>query len=371
MKKSTEDVKRQLIERDGLRCSISGEPVDSPSDLEVAHIIPKSAGGGDELSNLRLVRPEIYRLHDEAFFESRNKLMEELAQRRAELAASEKRAFDREAQYRKQLEHQKAELDHFRATLQDEQAKRDALIQAERSRLQDQLIAMETQLLSRDAALSAKLADVEQQRARLAEGDLLLRQKAEELEREKEKYTEETRKKIESKAGEYVNEALTALETSSHDYRASAKCWSVTGFFALVGGILTGIYFGTVGLGASHAGLPVEWSEVVFFSFKGLIVIGLFVALAKYCFLYGQSFMHEALKASERQHAINFGKFYLESYGADAGWGQIKEAFEHWNITTSSAFSSNDADKFDPKVIDRIAQLIDSLGKLRTSKQAD
>jgi hypothetical protein len=49
--------------------------------------------------------------------------------------------------------------------------------------------------------------------------------------------------------------------------------------------------------------------------------------------------MREALKNADRRHAINFGKFYLESYGAAAEWSQVKEAFEHWNITGENAFS--------------------------------
>lgn len=66
----------------------------------------------------------------------------------------------------------------------------------------------------------------------------------------------------------------------------------------------------------------------------------------------------------------NFGKFYLESYGANADWSQIKEAFEHWNNAPSSAFSNNDADKLDPKVMDRIAQLVESLGKISQTRAA-
>jgi len=200
------------------------------------------------------------------------------------------------------------------------------------------------------------------------EAELKLSREYEELEKEKERYREESRRKIETSSSDYVNEALKSLDTTATRYHVIARNWSIVGTLALVFGILTGLYFGVRGLTPMEGKNTIEWAQVVFFGFKGLIVIGLFVALAKYCFMYGQSFMHESLKNSERKHAINFGKFYLESYGADADWIQVKEAFEHWNIVSASAFSKNDPDKFDPKVLEKATQLINSVGKLKFPK---
>lgn len=136
-------------------------------------------------------------------------------------------------------------------------------------------------------------------------------------------------------------------------------------------GVLTGLYFGSKGLTPAEGHSEIAWSQVTFFAFKGIIVIGLFIALAKYSFMYSQSFMHESIKNSERRHAINFGKFYLETYGADAEWTQIKEAFEHWNINSHTAFSSGDPDKFDPRVMDKAIQLAESVQKLSKSSTED
>ena len=48
-------VKEELIKRDGLKCSVTGKVVTSPEELMIHHIIPKSKGGTDDLSNLVLV----------------------------------------------------------------------------------------------------------------------------------------------------------------------------------------------------------------------------------------------------------------------------------------------------------------------------
>lgn len=73
--------------------------------------------------------------------------------------------------------------------------------------------------------------------------------------------------------------------------------------------------------------------------------------------------MREALKNADRRHAINFGKFYLESYGAAADWSQVKEAFEHWNITGSDAFSRKEEAQIDVSAIEKAATLLERLGR--------
>lgn len=73
--------------------------------------------------------------------------------------------------------------------------------------------------------------------------------------------------------------------------------------------------------------------------------------------------MREALKNADRRHAINFGKFYLESYGAAADWTQIKEAFEHWNITGDNAFSKSEESKLDVTTLEKVATAIEKIVK--------
>jgi hypothetical protein len=108
---------------------------------------------------------------------------------------------------------------------------------------------------------------------------------------------------------------------------------------------------------------PVTWEFITFSIFKGLIAVGLFAALAKYSFLFSNSYMREALKNADRRHAINFGNFYLESYGAAAEWSQIKEAFEHWNIIGTNAFSKTDESAVDVTTLENFPALMEKIKK--------
>lgn len=96
---------------------------------------------------------------------------------------------------------------------------------------------------------------------------------------------------------------------------------------------------------------------------KGIIAVALLVGLAKYSFLFSSSYMQEALKNADRRHAINFGKFYLESYGAAADWAQVKEAFEHWNISGTNAFTRSDNYLPDVGSLEKAIALVERAGK--------
>lgn len=97
----------------------------------------------------------------------------------------------------------------------------------------------------------------------------------------------------------------------------------------------------------------------------------MFIAFARYAFIFSNSYMHESLKNSERRHAINFGKFYLEAYGANASWEQVKEAFQHWNISNDSAFTKKNTSDFDPKVMENVVELSKALSHNNTSKKPE
>ncbi len=61
--------------------------------------------------------------------------------------------------------------------------------------------------------------------------------------------------------------------------------------------------------------------------------------------------MNESLKNSDRMHAISFGKFYLQVFGADIKQSDLKEVFKDWNTNQDSAFVRLNSNEFDPKLL--------------------
>ena len=372
------EMKAKLAERDGLRCAVTGEPVESLDELEIDHLVPQSKGGTSDIDNLILVKPHVNRVVSDDERRRTRLLIQQLRQRQDELAKNEKDAFEREQAYRLQIESQKKELEDFRRALHRDQSEREAAyakeLDAHRQRLAQQEAQLIHHLRDSEKQFGTRLAALEEERAKLEAGirekEVELKIAHEEFTKEKARYAAESVKRVQENATTYVSQALGALDSASKRYRAFSGYWSIGGVVALGAGIGVAAYFGMVGLAEPGGGKQLDWAHVVFYTFKGLLLIALFVALAKYCFVYSQSFMHEALKSTERKHAINFGQFYLESYGANADWTQIKEAFEHWNISPSSSFVRSNVEAFDPKVMDRIAQLVESVSKLKVAGDA-
>lgn len=281
-----------------------------------------------------------------------------------------KRMSDRENElmaYREHIAMQERELNNFRVKLKNEQLARE-------KELQKELESREKFFADRERKLFDRQKEVEEQLIRRQEeADLLrfrleteifdkelrLKEEIKALELEKLRYNEESRRKVESKSKDYVSAALGALEDKESNFHFLSKVWSIVGAFSLIGGLL---FFGYATI-TSFESMPlnVTWEFIAFSIFKGLIAIALFIGLSKYAFLFSNSYMREALKNGDRRHAINFGKFYLESYGAAAEWTQVKEAFEHWNITGTNAFTKAEENKLNISSMDKV---VESIGRI-------
>ena len=272
--------------------------------------------------------------------------------------------------YRERMDMQESALHELRSKLKQEQLDREKEFQRE-------LAAREAFFQDRERAIFERQKEVEQQLlVRQRESDQLrmrlqgeITKREDELsdaikrvELEKARYTEESRKKIEIKSKDYVAAALETLENKERQFQRKSQFWSSLGACSLIGGLSL---FGYVTV-MSFINLPptLSWEFIVFSAFKGLVGLALFAALAKYAYVLGNSYMREALKNGDRRHAINFGKFYLESYGAAADWSQIKDAFEHWNIDGQNGFTKDDKSYVDVSSLEKVATALEGIGKL-------
>lgn len=171
----------------------------------------------------------------------------------------------------------------------------------------------------------------------------------------------QVQQRIEVKVPEYVAAAVALLEKRENEYKKKASHWGVHGTIVLfIAIITTGLisFYGSGLFGENSDSMT--WPILVFISFKGLIVLGVLGLWAKHAFSVSNAYMHEAIKRSDRAHAINFGKLYLEIYGNSVDRKELLDIFENWNITSESAFSKVSPD-FEPKIIDKFSEVIKSL----------
>lgn len=278
--------------------------------------------------------------------------------------------------YRELMQRQEHELEAHRARLKEEQLERERSFQKELEAREKFYVEREKSLIERQREFEAQLmyrqAEVESMRERLHQEittrEARLQHDLAEFKQEKERYSEESRQKIERTSKGYVTEALEKLDKKERQFHKISKVRSAVGAGALV---LSIAFFAYVSL-ASAVSLPAEvtWEIIIFTVFKGLVAMGLLAGLARYAFLFSGSYMQEALKNADRRHAINFGKFYLESYGAAAEWSQVKEAFEHWNIAGSNAFSRADQALADANALEKAVALVERAGRSLTKENS-
>lgn len=164
--------------------------------------------------------------------------------------------------------------------------------------------------------------------------------------------------KIEITSAKFIEDALEKLEKREQQLEKRANTWNLLGWGALILGVLASTIL--VGLTAFFTNGVIEnWPQVFYYAIKSLIIITLLIASSKYAFTLASSYMTESLKNSDRIHAISFGKFFLQAFGENLDTSEVKEIFQHWNISSESSFSKLKTAEFDPKIVEAILSVAD------------
>ena len=214
-----------------------------------------------------------------------------------------------------------------------------------------------------ESKLRAKLKEIDEKKYNIEKQEKELAERVFEFEETTKKQVQE---RIELKVPEYVAAALKVLDDREILYQKKAFHWSTQGILVLFTAIISAIFisFYGAGFGTSLDNLP--WQTLLFVTFKGLIILSVLGLWAKHAFTVSNAYMHESIKRSDRAHAINFGKLYLEIYGNSVDRKELIDIFENWNITSESAFSKANPSGFEPQIsdkIDMIAKLINGQKK--------
>ena len=173
---------------------------------------------------------------------------------------------------------------------------------------------------------------------------------------------QEIKEKIEKTAPSYIAETITGLEKREKYQRRTAFIWYILGFLSLVSGIAVVFWFSNITFSVFKG--QENWSLTTFYALKSLFIIVLLIASSKYSFTLAKSYMSESLKIADRNHAISFGKFYLQVFNDRINPEEIKEIFRDWNINNQlNNFSNQSSSDYDPKIIERTIELIDKIKK--------
>ena len=95
----------------------------------------------------------------------------------------------------------------------------------------------------------------------------------------------------------------------------------------------------------------------------GLVALSaLAISICRFLFLLGKSFMVEAIRCSDRAHALGLGLFYLKLFKGKFKWEELRDVLQSWNIDKGSAFINLDAKDIEGVSLDKIATVLKKNG---------
>jgi hypothetical protein len=298
-------------------------------------------------------------------------LRDELKRREADVVqavAENSEVAEREKLLSRRLTEKEVELQRERAELHAQFAAREAALREQIESQQMALNEREATFRLQSHELFSRTAMLEREHAALQHE---LKQRAVDhekaitaLQHQKEQFEAEFQSRMESKATEYVDTAMSSLRASEERFDRIGSKWSIGGLLAVLVGLILAYLLATEATDKIVSNKDISWALILFFGAKGAILLGLVVALVRLCLRLARNYLQESLKNAERRHAINYGKFYLSVYGAGTDGEKLKEVFAHWNISGTSAFAEKD-DPLPQQSISDVGELAKALVGLK------
>lgn len=105
--------------------------------------------------------------------------------------------------------------------------------------------------------------------------------------------------------------------------------------------------------------VDMQLEKLIAFGIVYLFIAILMVSISKFMFTLAKSFMVEAIRTSDRIHAISFGKFYIEAFDEKVTREEVIKIFSAWNIDNGGTnFKSQSSDDYDPKLLEKLLDFI-------------
>ena len=124
-----------------------------------------------------------------------------------------------------------------------------------------------------------------------------------------------------------MEETLEKLRERFSELNQKADWWRVGGAISIALGLL---FLVASAVSMNPLDTRIEWTSITYMSLRGALVVAVVGYFANYAASSDRALREEATRIDDRIHAIDYGAFYLKTYGADADWDQVKEAFKDW-----------------------------------------
>lgn len=319
----------------------------SPEPLPPKPISPtKFFGGSEEWFNL-----------EKDLGRQRNEILLRMSQLEKERADFQNYIGDREKQINLEADNLRREFVDRHANLEREFQEKEAAQRVNDENVKSQLNALRAEATHRLREAQVKLEEVAQQRKT--------------LEIEKLQYDDENNKRLQLKSVEFVDTVVDDLKAREADFSNISFWWSVGGAVALVIAAIPAAI--TIIVGAIWPDTEMSWPSLILYTTKSALFVAVSGIIARYAFLLSKRYLEESLAVSNTIHGVSFGQLYVQSYGATAGWDQVKEAFSNWHQRSESRLISatdKEVEDFKPEAeasVKYVTDLVNAISKFKSA----
>lgn len=171
--------------------------------------------------------------------------------------------------------------------------------------------------------------------------------------------TKELTESIEEEGYKFLNDTIANLNSREKtNRRISYFCYILS--FAVLSSLLAffiwryTIFFNTEA--------NIELQRTIILCIDLIALSALAISICRFLFLLGKSFMVEAIRCSDRAHAIGLGLLYLKLFKGKFKWEELRDVLQSWNIDKGSAFINLDAKDIEGVSLDKIAPVLKKNG---------
>lgn len=161
---------------------------------------------------------------------------------------------------------------------------------------------------------------------------------------------EELKISIETDGYQYLDDTIADLNEKVKSNKKLAYLCYWGSFLALIGILVFAIFC----YGSVQATIGLDFWGLIQYCGEIVVISALAIALSRFLFLLGKSFMVEAIRCSDRAHAIGLGRLYLKLFKSKFEWSELKDVLQSWNIDQGSAFRNLDAKDIEVSGFDQI-----------------
>lgn len=158
----------------------------------------------------------------------------------------------------------------------------------------------------------------------------------------------------------FTNPTINELILRENNLKWIAYISMIVGFGIIITAIIF-LFLSLTQVNISEQDLP----KIILISVKNLFLITLFIVAARYAFTFSKTFMNEALKNSDRVHAIRFGELYMKVFEDEIRFEEFKEVFQNWNHKGDGYFLSLKSEDFDSETIDKMIRVFEQIKAMK------